>query len=273
MARSRCKPKGGLHFEGGLCSTVQNEAPSDQVSSHQKWLRKPGKKPISDRGLACLDSRKVGSRKSGSTDLPVLLQPVVPGPKTQQMETHFRPQSAKCISPNKHIQNGNSGNHQSLFTERMWVTSLDFSDAHFHIPIQPRFFLNSKAYQFTALPFRLATAPLEFTKVVKEVKLMAQTRGIRIHQYLDDWLLRAPCPEICQQHTQTLLALYRDLGWVVNMRKSELVPQQDLNFVGYRFDLLTDRVLTTQERWKALQSKLLFLSRAETLAQSGSSCL
>ena len=78
-----------------------------------------------------------------------------------------------------------------------WVTSLDFSDAYFHIPIHPRsrkylrFFLNSKAYQFTALPFGLATAPLEFTKVVKEVKLLAQTRGIRIHQYLDDWLLRA----------------------------------------------------------------------------------
>ena len=73
-----------------------------------------------------------------------------------------------------------------------WVTSLDFSDAYFHIPISQRsrkylrFFLGSKAYQFTALPFGLATAPLEFTKVVKEVKLMAQARGIRIHQYLDN---------------------------------------------------------------------------------------
>ena len=83
-----------------------------------------------------------------------------------------------------------------------WVTSLDFSDAYFHIPISQRsrkylrFFLGSKAYQFTALPFGLATAPLEFTKVVKEVKLMAQARGIRIHQ--------------------TLLALCHELGWVVN---------------------------------------------------------
>ena len=28
---------------------------------------------------------------------------------------------------------------------------------------------------------------LEFTKVVKEVKVMTQARGLRIHQYLDDW--------------------------------------------------------------------------------------
>ena len=109
-----------------------------------------------------------------------------------------------------------------------WVTSLDFSDAYFHIPINQmsrkylRFFLYNQTFQFTALPFGLATAPLEFAKVVKEVKLIAQARGIRIHQYLDDWLLRAPCPEPCLQHTQTLLALCQQLGWVVNMKKSEL---------------------------------------------------
>ena len=95
----------------------------------------------------------------------------------------------------KEYQSPNTFKIETLETIRVslhkgeWVTSLDFSDAYFHIPIHPRsrkylrFFLNSKAYQFTALPFGLATTPLEFTKVVKEVKLMAQTRGIRIHQY------------------------------------------------------------------------------------------
>ena len=143
-----------------------------------------------------------------------------------------------------------------------WVTSLDFSDAYFHIPIGPRsrkflrFFLHSQAYQFTALPFGLSTAPLEFTKVAKEVKLMAQARGIRIHQYLDDWLLRAPCPETCLLHTRTLLDLCHRLGWVVNMTKSELVPQQVFNFVGYRFDLSQGLVKPTQERWMALSQKI-----------------
>ena len=143
-----------------------------------------------------------------------------------------------------------------------WVTSLDFSDAYFHIPINHRsrkylrFFLNSQTFQFTALPFGLATAPVEFTKVTKEVKLMAQAKGIRIHQYLDDWLLRARSRETCLQHTQTLLALCQKLGWVVNLKKSELVPQQVFNFVGYRFDLIKGRVLPAQDRWRALQEKL-----------------
>ena len=153
-----------------------------------------------------------------------------------------------------------------------WVTSLDFSDAYFHVPISQRsrkylrFHLNSQTYQFTALPFGLSMAPLEFTKVVKEVKLMAQSQGIRIHQYLDDWLVRAPCQETCQRHTQTLLDLCRTLGWVVNMSKSELVPQQVFNFVGYHFDFSQGLVKPTQERWITLSQKISFLLGQQTIS-------
>ena len=151
-----------------------------------------------------------------------------------------------------------------------WVTSLDFSDAYFHIPINQRsrkylrFHIRGQTFQFTALPFGLSTAPLEFTKVVKEVKLMAQAWGIRIHQYLDDWLLRAPCQEMCLRHTQTLLDLCRSLGWVVNMDKSELVPQQTFDFVGYHFNLSQGLVKPTQERWTALSQKINLLLGLET---------
>ena len=40
-----------------------------------------------------------------------------------------------------------------------WVTSLDFSDAYFHIPVHTRFFQNL-SYQFRSLPFGLSTAPM-----------------------------------------------------------------------------------------------------------------
>ena len=78
-----------------------------------------------------------------------------------------------------------------------WVTSIDFKDAYFYIPIHSlsrkymRFHLQGRSYQFKALSFGLSTASMEFTVVAKEVKLMALQKGIRIHQYLDDWLVRA----------------------------------------------------------------------------------
>ena len=52
------------------------------------------------------------------------------------------------------------------------------------------------------------------------------------------------------------LGLCHRLGWVVNMAKSELVPQQVFNFVGYRFDLSQGLVQPTQERWMALSQKI-----------------
>ena len=143
-----------------------------------------------------------------------------------------------------------------------WVTSLDFSDAYFHIPVHVksrkylRFHFQNQSYQFRALPFGLSTAPMEFTCVVKEVKLMAQSRGIRIHQYLDDWLIRAPTKESCHQGTQSLLALCQELGWIVNLQKSELEPKQTFEFVGYKYDLFQGRVLPTQNRWDSILQKL-----------------
>ena len=91
-----------------------------------------------------------------------------------------------------------------------WVTPIDF-----HIPIHSQswkymhFHIQGQSYQFKALPFGLSTAPMEFRVVAKEVKLMALQRGIRIHQYLDDWLVRATSHQTCLQHTQALVALLR----------------------------------------------------------------
>ena len=146
-----------------------------------------------------------------------------------------------------------------------WVTSIDFKDAYFHIPIQERsrkylgFYIQGQTYQFKALPFGLSTAPMEFTIIAKEVKLMAIHKGIRIHQYLDDWLVRATSHQACLQHTQVLVKMCQRLGWLVNVEKSELEPKQVFNFVGYQFDLESGRLRPTPDRWQSLQDKILTL--------------
>ena len=85
---------------------------------------------------------------------------------------------------------------------------------------------------------------------------MAIHRGIRIHQYLDDWLVRARSQHICLQHTQILVKMCQDLGWLVNLEKSELEPKQVFDFVGYQFDLRSGRVRPTPDRWQSLQDKI-----------------
>ena len=183
LAGDGCKSSGGFHSERWLCPSFQNETSSDKITPDSEQLCKSGKELVPQRGIAHSD-KQVGSGKSGYQIIPCFLQPAISSPKAQQkMETNLGPHSIESVPQSRYLQDVNPRNNPTIFTKGEWVTSLDFSDAYFHIPISKRsrkylrFFLNNQTYQLMALPFGLATAPLEFTKVVKEVKLMAQARG------------------------------------------------------------------------------------------------
>ena len=104
------------------------------------------------------------------------------------------------------------------------VLSINLSDVYLHIPIHQnsrnyqRFCHNSQMFQFTSLPFGLATAV--FTMIVKTVKLMALRRGV--HKYLDHWLIRAPSQEEAQVNTQTVVDLTPSLGWIINQEEVQI---------------------------------------------------
>ena len=51
----------------------------------------------------------------------------------------------------------------------------------------------------------------------------------------------------------------QQLGWLVNLEKSELEPKQDFSFVGYQFDFRSDLVRLTPDRWQNLQENMLKL--------------
>ena len=144
-----------------------------------------------------------------------------------------------------------------------WVSSIDLSDAYLHIPIHPNsrkylsFCHRSQVFQFTSLPFGLATAPHVFTMIVKEVKLMALSRGLRLQQYLEDWLIRSQSQEEAQVNTQAVVDLTQSLGWIINQEKSELKPTQVFSFMGYEYHLESALVRPTQERWLKLQDLIL----------------
>ena len=49
----------------------------------------------------------------------------------------------------------------------------------------------------------------------------------------------------------------QELGWLVNLEKSELEPKQVFDFVGYQFDFRAGRVLPTLDCWQNLHDKIL----------------
>ena len=152
-----------------------------------------------------------------------------------------------------------------------WVTSIDLTDAYFHVPIHPqsqkylRFQTKKGVFQFRAPLFGVATAPLEFTRIVKVVKLIAQARNLRIHQYLDDWLLWSPTKAQGLIDSQNLVKLAQELGWIINFQKSELVPMQNLDFLGYHFDLQRNLVFPTQKKLNRLKDQTVSIRKSLVL--------
>ena len=85
---------------------------------------------------------------------------------------------------------------------------------------------------------------------------MAIHKDLRNHQYLGDWLVRARSHQACLQHTQELV---NNVSATRLAGEPELEPKQDFNFVGYQFDLRSDPVRLTPDRWQNLQEKMLKL--------------
>ena len=167
-----------------------------------------------------------------------------------------------------------------VLQQNSWVISLDLKDAYFHVPIKKsfrkylRFQFQGKTYQFCSLPFGLAPAPWIFTMIVKEVQVMVQSRGFTLHQYLDDWILRASSPEDLRRQRDRVLSLVSTLGFVINREKSELVPSQDFIFLGYRFLTRPQLVVPSPDRLCKLRTLvLMFLSQEFLPAQLWQSLL
>ena len=74
-----------------------------------------------------------------------------------------------------------------------------------------RFEHNRGVFQSSSLLFGLASShPRFFIGLVKEVKLMALSKGIGIQVYLD-WLIRARSPEEAERSAQEMVSLVTNL--------------------------------------------------------------
>ena len=101
-----------------------------------------------------------------------------------------------------------------------------------------------------------ATFPCRQTNVSVQSTAILQSRGVRVHQYLDDWLLRANTRHQCQLQTKELIQTIQELGFVMNFEETELERTQRINFLGYHFDLVQGKVFPTEKKLKMLEKSI-----------------
>ena len=146
-----------------------------------------------------------------------------------------------------------------LIQAQDWMIKLDLKDAYLQVPIHPdcqnllQFQWEHKAYQFQCLPFGLTSAPRVFTKVMKPVVGALRHMGIRLIIYLDDILILHQSKEELIQLVPMICQMLEALGLVVNQKKSILVPEQRMEFLGFLVDTANLQLIFPPEKLRKIQ--------------------
>ena len=113
-----------------------------------------------------------------------------------------------------------------------WAISVDLKDRYLHVPIHPSsqhhlgFHYQDWTFVYQVLPFGLKDSPWVFTCLVANLVAYLRLCGIHIHYYLDDWLIVAPSRSRLLAHLQETLTFAQSLGFLINWKKSSLLPSQ-----------------------------------------------
>ena len=139
----------------------------------------------------------------------------------------------------EHFKMENIHTATAMVTQGCNMANIDLKDAYHSVEMrsEDRKFLKLEwkgcLYQFCALPFGLACAPLIFTRLLKPILASLRSRGQKSVCYLDDLLLFGNSYELCALNVRKTTDLLVKAGFVINVTKSNLTPTKEIIFLGF----------------------------------------
>ncbi len=129
----------------------------------------------------------------------------------------------------------------SQVQEGDWFVTIDLKDAYSHPGRSKTQEVPSVCLWREGLPIqgpalRPGLAPRTFTKCMDAALAPLRLQGIRVLNYLDDWLILAHSRELVSRHRDIVLGHIHSLGLRSNAKKSVLLPSQQTVFLGVRLD-------------------------------------
>ena len=144
-----------------------------------------------------------------------------------------------------------------------WFVSVDLSDAYYciamHLFSMPflTFLFLGVYYQFTCLPQGLSSAPRIFTKIMRVVMKYLRDREVRIAAWIDDFFIASSSQALCKEQAFLTVRTFKELGFLPNIAKSNLVPTQRLSHLGLVWDSVDFSVSVPPDKISTVKHKSL----------------
>ena len=191
-----------------------------------------------------------GCLRAGSASISRLLQPVIHGYESfRGVETGHRPFHSELEDSADILQDGDTSIRSSLGSSGgldgvsglegcilAGVNALEFTQV-------PQVHGGGEGVPVQGTLLRLFHGSASFYQCMAPVSAILHRMGVRLHRYLDAWLLQASSREQVLFVLRTALRLCRRLGIVVNWEKSRVIPTQQMVYLGVILDSLLSGLL------------------------------
>ena len=202
-----------------------------------------------------------GCHRAGSASISRLLQPVICGYESfRGVETGHRPFHSELEDSADILQDGDTSIRSSLGSSggldgvsglEGWVLAGANAPGFTQVP---QFHGGGEGVPVQGTLLRPFHGSASFTRVMAPVSAILHRMGVRLRRYLDGWLLQASSREQVLLALRTVLQLCRRLGIVVNWEKSQVIPTQQMVYLGVILDATAFRASPALKRVEKLLS-------------------
>ena len=147
------------------------------------------------------------------------------------------------------------------------MATIELKDAYSSVAISRqfpkllKFKWKDKLYCFTCFPNGLGSCPRKFTKLNKVPITTLHFENVPLSGYIDDFFTKGDTFSICEENIHKTMHLYDKLGFVINLKKSQIVPTQRIRILGFVIDSVKMIITLTEEKKQKLKTLVLNLLR------------